>query len=97
MNIVLVLLKRGTRNFKTLLQYLHCEAHFISGYNKFHYNFPTNPRAQIAKECVYILMSLFKSFLWVAGSELKAYVMYLQIVKKKKKVCQWFFKRTMSR
>lgn len=92
MNIVLVLVKRGTQNFKTLLQYLHCEEHFISGYNKFDYNFPTNPPAQIAKECVYILMDMFKSFLWVAGSELKASVMYLCALRKII-VLKWFFKR----
>lgn len=77
MDIVLVLLKRGTQNLKTSLQYLHCEEHFISGYNKFHYTFSTNPPTQIAKECFYILMNLFKSLLSVGSSELKTSVMYL--------------------
>lgn len=76
MNIVLVLEKKGAQNLQTLLQYLHCEEYFISGYNKFHYNFPTNPPVQIAKECVYIWMNLFKSFFWQVDSELKAFVMY---------------------
>lgn len=70
-------MKKGVQNFRTLLQYLHCEEHFISSHNKFHYNFSTNPLNGIAKECVYILMNLFKSFYLVVGSELKVFVIHL--------------------
>lgn len=61
-------MKRGTQNFKTLLQYLHCEANlFLVILNSITY-FKLIPQMETANECVYILKTCL-SFVWVAGSE----------------------------